>query len=162
MTKKLKTVIIEFPGEPLTKSNAAIAKWNKKTKKSTFTYRAKNIAYELELKDFSINYCLTNKIKPFKGPVHLDITYYLGTKRKKDLQNLPKTTCDALIGSVYDDDSQVVTMSIRKLFDKDNPRTIITVTELPSDELTLSIYPINFKCKPARNPSKRIPKTKKS
>ena len=68
----------------------------------------------------------------------MNIHYFLGTKRRKDLPNLPKTTCDALTGQVYGDDCQIVAMNLYKHYDALNPRVIIEVLPI-SDGIE---YPI--------------------
>lgn len=66
--------------------------------------------------------------KPLLGPVLLEITLYLGTKRKADWDNFHKISMDALSGIVYEDDSQITDATVHRRYDKDNPRIEITVT----------------------------------
>ena len=49
---------------------------------------------------------------------------------RPDIDNYAKSVLDALNGIVYRDDSQVVDLFVRKLYD-DNPRLEITVQEMP-------------------------------
>jgi Holliday junction resolvase RusA-like endonuclease len=122
-------IIIE--GEPISKSNATMSRFNWKTRKSEVFVPEKYLLYEQRIANEISKYLseFPNLELPLfpKGPVIMNIVYFLSTKRKKDLPNLPKTTCDALQNKVYTDDSQIVLMTLRKFYDKDNPRVIIEV-----------------------------------
>ena len=83
--------------------------------------------YEKELKETAAQAMNNLGLTPFTEPVDIEIYYYLGTRRKKDLPNLPKTTCDALNGVVYEDDTLIVRQVMAKYFDPTNPRVEITV-----------------------------------
>jgi Holliday junction resolvase RusA-like endonuclease len=52
-------------------------------------------------------------------------------KRRRDADNCVKSICDGLNGVLWDDDAQVVEMSVRKDLDRDNPRAEVTVEVLP-------------------------------
>jgi len=118
-------------GEPLTKSNAH------------YFFRGRVyippriVNYENELKESAKKRMeelgLTT---PLSGPIKIIINYYLGTKRTKDLPNLPKTTCDALKGVMYDDDTLICDQRIKKFYDKKNPRVeiIVEAAKLPSNK----------------------------
>jgi len=68
---------------------------------------------------------------PFEFDVLVDVTFYLATRRRKDLDNLVKLVLDALNREAFRDDSQVVEINARKIFsDKDNARTEVTLREL--------------------------------
>jgi Holliday junction resolvase RusA-like endonuclease len=56
---------------------------------------------------------------------------YFGDKRKRDVDNFNKLWLDALEGIVYKNDSQVQQLTIRKLYDKDNPRIELQVYSIP-------------------------------
>lgn len=64
---------------------------------------------------------------PLMRPIKLSITYYFGTKRKCDLDNFNKLTLDALTGVVYEDDSQIDELNIKRGYDKKNPRVEVFV-----------------------------------
>jgi len=108
-------------GEPRTKSN------------SHFFARKKVwiptdiVAYERALREAALEQVTKKGVQPIAGPIKMTIIYYLGSRRTKDLPNLPKTTCDALNGIAYDDDSLIVDMTIKKFYDKENPRVEIIV-----------------------------------
>lgn len=63
-------------------------------------------------------------------PVEIDIRAWLPDNRRRDADNLLKAPLDALVASgVIEDDSQVVSLSIRKAgVDRRNPRLEVTVT----------------------------------
>ena len=67
------------------------------------------------------------KGKPIEGDINLKIDLFFGDKRKRDWDNFHKLTMDALTNIVYFDDSQIQTALVSKKYDKDNPRTEITV-----------------------------------
>jgi Holliday junction resolvase RusA-like endonuclease len=122
---------IVVDGEPISKSNSTMSRFNWKTRKSEVYIPEKFIDYE-KLITHKIDEYLNNfpgiQRPLFKlGPVQMNIHYFLGTKRRKDLPNLPKTTCDALTGHVYSDDSQIVAMTLYKHYDNKNPRVVIEV-----------------------------------
>ena len=43
-----------------------------------------------------------------------DITLYFGTKRRADLDNFNKLSLDALSGIVYEDDSQIAELHLKR------------------------------------------------
>lgn len=67
-------------------------------------------------------------------PVNVQCVYYMATKHKVDLLNLMGATCDILVdaGVLLDDNSRIVVShdGSRVLYDKDNPRVEITITEV--------------------------------
>ena len=113
-----------FKGEPLTKSNNA--KWWK----GRMRIPARIKKYEQALHDYAKKVMQRSKRRITKKLVKVKVIYYLGSKRRKDLQNLPKTTMDALNGAVYKDDSQVHDLHIIKKLDRKNPRIRITIEEM--------------------------------
>lgn len=58
--------------------------------------------------------------------VKLKIDLYFGTKRKCDIDNFNKLVLDSLTGIVYEDDSQIQELTLRKFYDKENPRVVVT------------------------------------
>jgi len=70
------------------------------------------------------------KGKPLEGDIALTITLYFGTRRKADLDNFNKLSLDALTGIVYEDDSQIAELTLRRAYDKARPRIEINVGEL--------------------------------
>jgi Holliday junction resolvase RusA-like endonuclease len=64
--------------------------------------------------------------KPLDGDVALSITLYFGTKRRSDIDNFNKLSLDALTGIVYEDDSQIAELTVKRAYDKARPRIEIT------------------------------------
>lgn len=71
---------------------------------------------------------------PITEAVNVRCVYYMPTRRRVDLVNLLEATCDILVkGRVLADDNSVIVAShdgSRVLYDKDNPRVEITITEV--------------------------------
>ncbi len=61
------------------------------------------------------------------GDVIVDIKLYFGTKRKADIDNFGKLLLDSLTGIVWEDDSQIVKMTVEKFYCKENPRIEVEV-----------------------------------
>ena len=69
------------------------------------------------------------------GRFYVIITFYRGNKRRVDLDNLSKAVLDALEGIYWRDDTQVVSLYLRKRYDKSNPRAEIRIWHnQPSNE----------------------------
>ena len=70
-------------------------------------------------------------------PVNIKALYYMGTRRMVDKTNLEEALMDVLVdaGVLMDDNSYIVagTDGSRVLYDKEHPRTEITITALGSD-----------------------------
>jgi crossover junction endodeoxyribonuclease RusA len=64
---------------------------------------------------------------PLPGDVHMTAHLYHGTKRERDIDNFSKLLLDALTGIVYEDDSQIVSLTITKAYDKENPRVDVEI-----------------------------------
>jgi len=72
----------------------------------------------------------------FVYEVLVDITFYNGNRRRRDLDNMAKLVLDALNKEAYADDVQVVELNVRKLFtEKEKARTIITIRDLAESPL---------------------------
>lgn len=68
------------------------------------------------------------KKKPTSRPIALDILLYFGTKRRADIDNFQKLSWDSLTGVVYNDDSQIDDLRVRRRYDKKDPRIEIEIT----------------------------------
>ena len=113
---------------PVTKKNSQQILINRKTGRP---FISPSKAYKTFEKD-----CLSQLPKPEKpisSPVNVMCVYYMATKRKVDLCNLIEATCDILVraGVLADDNSDIVVShdGSRVLYDKNYPRTEITITE---------------------------------
>jgi crossover junction endodeoxyribonuclease RusA len=70
------------------------------------------------------------KNPPIKGEVAVTVVLFFGDKRKRDIDNFNKLILDSLSGIVWDDDVQIVYLSVEKRHDKENPRAEISITEI--------------------------------
>jgi crossover junction endodeoxyribonuclease RusA len=69
-------------------------------------------------------------VYPTTYPVRLSATFYRGSARRCDLDNLIKLVQDALNGIAYVDDQQIMTLVAEKHIDRESPRTDIQVEVL--------------------------------
>lgn len=67
------------------------------------------------------------KKKPLIEDLEISIKLFFGTKRKVDIDNFNKLILDSLTGICYVDDSQIQKATIEKHYDKNNPKTQITI-----------------------------------
>lgn len=68
------------------------------------------------------------KMAPFRGSVEIDVTFYEPDRRRRDIDNLEKSLLDGLTkGGVWEDDSQVRSVSKRRAVDRRDPRVEVVV-----------------------------------
>ena len=70
------------------------------------------------------------KQEPIKTELSVSYVLYFGDKRKRDIDNHLKIIQDSLSGIVFEDDSQIKEMYVRKEYDKELPRVDIEIMEL--------------------------------
>lgn len=61
------------------------------------------------------------------GEFHVDLEFHVHDLIKRDVDNLAKNVLDGMSTIVFDDDKQVVSMSVTKRLNRKSPRTIVTV-----------------------------------
>lgn len=67
----------------------------------------------------------------FEHQVIVDLRFYNGNKRRRDIDNMAKLVLDALNKEAFDDDYQVVGVNMYKFFtDPDRARTEIIIQEV--------------------------------
>lgn len=66
---------------------------------------------------------------PIESDVILKMVFYRGDRRRVDLDNMVKLVTDAMNGLVYVDDNQIIEMTARKDYDKENSRTEVEIWE---------------------------------
>lgn len=66
----------------------------------------------------------------FHDPIALQVRFYFGSKRKRDLDNHNKLILDALTNIVYNDDAQIDELHLYRDYDKAQPRIEIDVAAL--------------------------------
>lgn len=78
--------------------------------------------------------CLEKRIRPVECPVAVSIQAYRPARRG-DLDNSLKVTLDSLRGFAYKDDIQIIELHAYRHDDKDDPRVVVTITEMPEPEV---------------------------
>jgi crossover junction endodeoxyribonuclease RusA len=81
----------------------------------------------------------TAGLRPVQGLVAVSIAFYLPTLRPCDIDNLAKSIMDGLNGAAFKDDSQVWELHCSKNLDRENPRAVVVVHELPPAKSELRI-----------------------
>lgn len=124
---------ITIPLAPVTKKNHQQIMRSSKTGKPFIMPSAEYRQYEAQ----AVWYCKRAAIsagvrKPIDTPCEVQCLFYMPTRRRVDLTNLLESADDALVaaGVLADDNSQIVVShdGSRVLYDKDNPRTEVTIS----------------------------------
>ena len=122
---------IVIPLPPITKKNSSRIVKNRRTGRTMVIPSKRYADYEKACEN--LNLSLT---EPIGYPCNVEMVYYMPTRRRVDLVNLQEATLDVLVklGVLVDDNRNIVyTMDGSKvLYDKENPRTEITIT--PSND----------------------------
>lgn len=117
-----------IPLNPKTKKNHQQVLYNSKTKKP---FIAQNNAYKRYERD--AGWFLKKLPEPISEPVNVKCVFYRDTKRLCDLPNLLNAILDILrLYDIIKDDNRNIVYSVdgsKVLYDKDNPRTEITITK---------------------------------
>lgn len=93
---------------------------SKKNKMKVFRNRLYKTKDVRDFEDYVSEIALKvmEKKKILKVPVSLRLEITFGDKRRRDLQNCFDTICDALNSIVYEDDSQIVSLTGSKKYEK--------------------------------------------
>lgn len=67
------------------------------------------------------------KDKPRKEDVSVIIEFYFKDSKRRDLDNFLKIILDSFTGFLWEDDSQIIELVLRKFIDKKNPRVEISI-----------------------------------
>lgn len=122
-----------IPLAPVTKKNSQTIAINRKTGKPFVLPSKKYKEYEQ-----AAGYFLKAGTDARQYPVNVKCLFYMPTRRRVDLTNLLEAIDDILTryGVVPDDNSDFIAGhdGSRVLYDHDNPRTEITITELKEGE----------------------------
>lgn len=115
---------------PISKKNSQQILMNKKTGRPFIMPSAKYRQYERDAAVF-----LTPRPpRPIDCPVNVRCLFYMPTRRRVDKSNLEEAAHDVLVASgiLADDNRDVIatTDGSMVLYDKDNPRTEITITRV--------------------------------
>ena len=114
-------------GQPITKKNSQ--RIARRGNRAFILPSARYADYEA-----AASYYLRDKPPaPIDCPVTVTCLYFMQTRRKVDLTNLLEATHDVLVkhGILADDNSQIIVSvdGSRVCYDKENPRTEITITK---------------------------------
>jgi len=69
--------------------------------------------------------------KPLTCNLKLTVSYFWGDRRIRDIDNFSKLWMDAGTGIIWEDDSQIVELTLKKFYDKNNPRIEIEIHDTP-------------------------------
>lgn len=115
-----------IPLPPVTKKNSQQIIINKSTGRPMVIPSKQYREYEKECGWF-----VQGKGMNINEPVNVKCVYYMPTRRRVDLTNLMEATHDILVKyEVLEDDNSKIIRSVdgsRVLYDKENPRTEITI-----------------------------------
>ena len=120
-------------GKPITKKNSMRMVTNKKTGR-TFPIPSKQFVDYQKL--------FLSQVKrlkhPIDQPVNVQAVYYMPTRHKVDITNLLSATHDLLVDAkILEDDNSKIVIGVdgsRVLYDKENPRVEIIITEQRSED----------------------------
>lgn len=69
--------------------------------------------------------------EPFEREVLVEMVFYNGNRRRRDIDNMAKLVLDALNKYAYADDVQVVELNVRKIFtEKERARTEVMIQDV--------------------------------
>ena len=130
-----------IPLDPRTKKNHQMiaGKGEKcpKCKKPKTQFIRQGKAHD-EYAERAVWYLLPRPPRPIDCEINIKCLFYMQTKREVDGLNLLAMIDDLLVetGIIKDDNSKIVIGhdGSRVYYDKDNPRTEITITKIPADK----------------------------
>lgn len=71
---------------------------------------------------------------PLTEPLLVCIDFFIGSRRRVDTDNLTKLVCDSGNGVLWQDDSQIVELRVRRQIDRGRPRTVVRVYAEPPQQ----------------------------
>lgn len=121
-------------GKPITKKNSQRICYNKATGRR---FVRPSPQYE-DYAAAASYYLRPAPVVPVDTPVNVQCLYYMPTHHRVDQVNLLEATLDILVeyGVLADDNSNIVVShdGSRVLYDKNNPRTEITITDVREEK----------------------------
>lgn len=113
---------------PVTKKNSQEIRYNRKTGKRFVTSSEQYKRYEK-----AAMLCIPTDVASYiTEPVEVKALFYMPTRRRVDLTNLEEALDDTLVraGLLADDNCRIIVShdGSRVLYDKDHPRTEITIS----------------------------------
>lgn len=137
----IKPLTYTFPGEPRTKKNSQEIRYKGVRCPTCHKGRIPFVSPSKAFLDYQKRalWSLTGRARPcLIGPVSVKCVFYMGTRRKIDLVNLLEAVDDILVaGEILSDDNSRVIVShdgSRVLYDKENPRVEIEITEVGNEK----------------------------
>jgi Holliday junction resolvase RusA-like endonuclease len=118
VVERLPIVTFTIPGEPFSKERP---RWGGRR---TYTPPKTVAAESRVIEAFDIAYPLG---LPLACELGMRIDFHLGTRRRKDIDNMQKLVMDALNKVAYEDDWQIAELTSRRHYDKGNPRTEVSI-----------------------------------
>lgn len=122
---------ITLDGRPITKKNHQEIRRNRRTGKPYVGQSERYLQYESDCGIMLMQQRVTNR--DISTAVNVKCLYYMPDFKRVDLCNLLAATCDILVKyNVLQDDNCKIVVShdgSRALYDKDNPRVEIEITE---------------------------------
>ncbi|KAA8676218.1 RusA family crossover junction endodeoxyribonuclease [Clostridium sp. HV4-5-A1G] len=113
----------------------------------------KTLQYETYVKELYV----TNRFPRLNGYIQVDITAFyripksisnkkrqqmlnneLLPDKKPDVDNVAKTVCDALNSIAYEDDKQIVSLTVNKFYGE-QPRVVVKLNQIDKEELSCQI-----------------------
>lgn len=132
------------PGDPMGKQRPRFNRWTK----SAHTPE-KTLQYETYVKELYV----TNRFPRLDGYIQVDITAFyripksisnkkrqqmlnneLLPDKKPDVDNVAKTICDALNSIAYEDDKQIVSLTVNKFYGE-QPHVVVKLNQIDKEEL---------------------------
>jgi len=115
-----KAIKFTVPGEPRSKQRPRV------TARGTYTPKE-----TIEAEKLVRHYYAAANGPFFEHQLKIDINFYNGNRRRRDLDNMAKLVLDALNKVAFADDYQVVELNLAKFFStKELARTEITIKEI--------------------------------
>lgn len=122
---------------PISKKNSQQILVNKKTGRPFISPSKKYKEYEK-----AAGWFIPKPEEPIDYPVNVQCLFYMPTKRKCDLTNLLEAIDDVMVkyGLLADDNFSIIEShdGSRVLYDKENPRTEVTIISLERNEIKWS------------------------
>jgi len=107
----MSTIAFSVLGEPVPKQSFRIGKDGGYTDPRVKVWQDMGAASAMIAKN-------ENQVEIIDGPVTVAIDFYLGNRRRIDLDNLSKAVLDGLKGVIFVDDQQVIGLYLRKFIKK--------------------------------------------
>lgn len=125
------TYMIKLP--PITKKNSQQILVNKKTGRPFIMPSSQYREYE----ESAVWFLLPRPPRPIECECNVKCLFYMPARRKTDLTNLLEAVDDIMVkAGIFKDDNNTIIVGhdgSRVLYDKENPRTEITITRMPEN-----------------------------